>query len=147
MVGLAIMRHGELIDFHARLYKEQWGSFKAHLMIANLQQCIKAHSITHLALVVPYAYYQSKEAKALHTQIKALCKTKALSVTTYEATAFHQLHPQGKAKKKALMQSLAERYPELLYVYKREARNKNRYYHKLFEAVAAAHLLSQSLQD
>jgi len=147
MVGLAIMRNEELVDFHARLYKERWGNLKANIIMANLRQCIKTHSITHIALAVPYAHYQSKEAKALHTRIKTFCKEKSLTLCTYQATAFHQLHPQRKAKKKALMQSLAEQYPELRYVYRREANNKNRYYHKLFEAVASALLCSRSLHN
>ena len=38
--------------------------------------------------------------------------------------------------------TLTELYPELVPIYRKELRNKRRYYFKLFEAVAVARLLS-----
>ena len=41
------------------------------------------------------------------------------------------------------MKTLVQQFPELYYCYQKELRNKNKYYIKLFEAVAVAALHSQ----
>ncbi len=44
--------------------------------------------------------------------------------------------------RKESLQALAARYPELERLFRKEQRNKNRYYCKLFEAVGAATVLA-----
>lgn len=50
-----------------------------------------------------------------------------------------------KKTKKALMRSICEIYPELVTQYEKEMGNRNKYYIKLFEAVACATLFSEGI--
>ena len=46
-----------------------------------------------------------------------------------------------------MMETISRLYPELERLYKRELRNKNKYYVRLFEAVGLAHVHSQSISQ
>lgn len=146
LLALAIIHDNELKDFNVHLFKERWSDQKVKRIIGQIKRCIKTHSITKIALTIPYAHYQNKETKKLIIQIKTFCDKKNCSVETYSPQAFHCLFEEARAKKKALMKSLVERYPELLFPYRKEITNKRRYYHKLFEAVAAGTLLARDLK-
>jgi RNase H-fold protein (predicted Holliday junction resolvase) len=142
VIGLAIIRKGSLLDFKVQLYKEQWSDKKAIKIIISIHSCLQEHRITNVALATPYVHYTTTETKALISEIKNHCRKKKVAIRTYDPASLHSLCEATKAKKKALMRAMVTHYPELHAYYKKELGNKNRYYHKLFEAVGAATLLS-----
>lgn len=144
VLGLAIVHNNQLIDFKVRLHKSGWTDAKARKMIAGLHSSIQEHSISRVALTIPHAHYTTKETQALITKIKAHCHKKKIRVSTCDQAALYSLCEASKAKKKALMKAMVNRYPELIIQCRKELRNKNRYYHKLFEAVGAATLLASA---
>jgi len=93
---------------------------------------------------MPYVYHQTKEFKYLISQIREYFETKKIPVYTEMPEALYKLcPPEQKKGKKALMQALTLMYPQLSFCQYKELRNKNKYYMKLFEAVAAATLHDQ----
>jgi hypothetical protein len=146
LLALAIIQDNELHDFNVHLFKEKWSDQKVKRIIGHIKRCVREHAITNIALTIPYAHYQNRETKKLITQIKTFCDKKNCSVTTYSPAEFQCLCEDARAKKKALMKSLVEKYPELHHPYRKEITNKRRYYHKLFEAVAAGTLLARALK-
>ncbi len=147
LLAMAIIKDRELYDFKIHLFKEKWSNEKLKRILAHITPCIEQHAIANIALTIPHAHYQNKETKKLITQIKTVCEKKNCSVTTYTPHSFHSLFEETRAKKKALMKSLVEKYPELLFPYRKELKNKRRYYHKLFEAVAAGTLLARDFNQ
>lgn len=146
VAGIAVLQNSILLDFSVRLFKESWSDTKAERIVASLTSYGTDHCITNVALTIPHVYYQHKETEVLIAQIRSHYRKKKINVSTYHPEAFHALCPEAKATKKALMRFMAEQYPELAFPYRKELRNKRRYYHKLFEAVGAATLLSQALE-
>ena len=142
-LGMAVIRKHALIDFKIQLYKERWSDKKANRMIGSLHCCIKEHSITSIALVIPYAYHLTPQTSVLIDRIKAHCRQKKIRISTYHPQALHCFCQAAKAKKKMLIKEMVRHYPELGTVYQKELKNKNKYYCKLFEAVGAATLLSR----
>jgi hypothetical protein len=140
--GMAVIREGSLVDFKAQLYKERWSAVKAKRMIGSLHACIRDHTITSVALIIPHAHHTSQETKALIAAIKAHCRKKKIRISTYEPSALQRLCEASRAKKKALMKAMTLRYPELTHLHRKELSNKHEYYNKLFEAVGAATLLA-----
>lgn len=140
VVGLAVIDSGILLDYRIHLFTERWSDDKACRIIESLQSCLTDFPITSIAILIPHVHYASPQTNNLITRIQAHCSTQKSSVSTYQAAALHNLCEASKKKKKALMKVLAERYPDLRYVHAKELRNKNKYYHKLFEAVGAATL-------
>jgi hypothetical protein len=95
-------------------------------------------------LSIPHEYHQTEGFKQLATQIREYFETKKIPVYEKEAKETDALFPpEQKKTKKALMQVLTLQYPQLTLCYHKELRNKNRYYIKVFEAVAVAALLEQ----
>lgn len=145
LLALAIIQSDALADFHIHLFKERWSGQKVNRIIQHIKKPLHQYSITNIALTIPYAHYQNKETKTLITKIKAYCEAEGRTVTSFSPAEFQCFYEEARAKKKALMASLVEKYPELTFPYRKELRNKRRYYHKLFEAVAAGTLLARDL--
>ena len=147
VVGIAILKDKVLVDFNVHYYKESWSGTKAFRIIGCLNQYDKRYSINNIAIAIPYEYYQNKETKALTKLIEKHYYKKKLLISAFTPEALNSLHQETKAKKKAMMECLLEYYPELSSLHKKELRNKRRYYFKLFEAVAVAHLLSSKIMQ
>ena len=141
VVGIALIRKTMILDCNVHYFKESWSQLKAKRILGCLSHYHKDHPITNIAIALPHAHYQNKETKALIKLIEKHCRKKKILLTSYQPQAFHYLHQETKTKKKIMMKTLTELYPELVPIYRKELRNKRRYYFKLFEAVAVARLL------
>lgn len=141
LLGLAIINRDSLVDYSIRLFKSSWSPSKANLIVTSLEPCVRQYCIKNVILSTPHAYYQTSEYQYLITSIIAFFKAKGIPVSTQPAKTIYDLcPPEQKKTKKTLMTVLVDRYPQLLYCYLKELRNKNKYYIKVFEAVAAATL-------
>jgi len=141
VIGVAVLQKDVLLDFNVHYFQEAWSESKAYRILGCLNQYFKRYPVTHIAIAIPYEYYQNKETKALIKLIQKHSLKKNLELITFQPESIHYFHQDTKAKKKAMMEGLTILYPELLGIHKKELRNKRRYYIKLFEAVAVARLL------
>lgn len=139
LLAVAIINSGRLLDYSIHLHKQPWSPSKANLIINNLEACARRYSIKNVVLSIPHEYHQTKALRFLLSRICKHFKKKAITVTSQNVTAFYSLCPSEQKKtKKTLMETVVKLFPELNYCYLKEQRNKNKYYIKLFEAVAAA---------
>ncbi len=146
LLALAVVREGTLLDYRIHLFKEKWSDAKAARIIGKLSACVKEYSVTSIALTIPYDHHSTSSTDALHAAIEDYCNQAKIWLSPYPADAFDCFCPEAKAKKKALRRALTERYPELYHIHDKELKNKNKYYYKLFEAIAAATILSTVVQ-
>ncbi len=145
LLGLAIINQGRLVDYSIHLHKSAWSPSKANMIVTSLEPCVRQYCITRVVLSIPYAHYQTRGFKLLLSRILAFLKAKKVTIYTEPVEAIYSLCKPGEKKtKKALMEALANRFPELWYCYHKEVRNRKRYYIKLFEAVAAATLQEEN---
>lgn len=139
LLGLAIINQGCLVDYSIHLHKSSWSPSKADRIITSLEPCVGRYCIKNVVLSIPHVHHQTKEFKDLICHIKKHFKAKDLPVYSEPSeTLYSFCPPEQKKTKKAMMKSLAKRFPELGYCYLKELRNKKKYYIKLFEAVAVA---------
>ena len=139
LLGLAIIHQGSLVDYAIRLHKSPWSPRKADKIITALEPCARRYCIKKIVLSTPHENYQTRRWKYLVSLLKKRFKAKAITVCEEASTSLYALcPPEQKKTKKALMEALCNRFPELHYCYYKELRNKNKYYVKLFEAVAVA---------
>jgi RNase H-fold protein (predicted Holliday junction resolvase) len=139
LLGLAIINRDRLVDYSIHLHKSSWSPSKADKIITTLEPCARRYCIKKVVLSIPYEYHQTKASKYLISRIRKHFEAKGVSVHSETPETLYSFCPPGQKKtKKALMKSLAERFPELSYFYFKEMRNKNKYYIKLFEAIAVA---------
>ena len=86
----------------------------------------------------PNEIHQTEDYKELTAAIISFAKSKGIQVTQYESKElYRRFGSPVKRTRKALMKRLVILYPELEMYYNRELTNKNKYYVKMFEAIAA----------
>lgn len=144
LLGLAIIRQNALVDYGVHLHKSSWSPSKANMIIASLEPCVRQYCIKRVVLSIPYVHHQTEAFKQLIYRIREYFEAKGIPVIAETPEAFNPLYPSGQKKtKKALMKFVTLQFPQLSYCYQKEMRNKNKYYIKLFEAVAMAALHDQ----
>jgi hypothetical protein len=142
MRGLAVVSGTRLVECHIQLRKEPWTPAKRELILASLQPWCERYNIKNIALSIPYEKQTSSETKELLESLKRHFSEKKIRLSTYPPKALYTLCKEATTKKE-VMKTLALRYPELSFYYRKEMGNKNKYYVKLFEAVAVATLHQQ----
>ena len=141
MLGLAVVQSDCLIDYSVKLFKETWSPAKMDHMLTSLTSAINNYNITDMVLSIPPINYQAGPFQELWIEIATLGHTKSLNVKMYRQAELQALcGGEERMTRKSLMEAVITWYPELQSFYKREVRNKNKYYHKMFEAIAAATL-------
>lgn len=144
LLGMAIITQNRLVDYSIRLHKSAWSARKANEIVTSLEPCVRRYCIKKVVLSIPHAYHQTKAFTLLRSRLCQFFEAKGIPVETMPAASLTALcHGGQKKTKKALMNALADRFPELSYCLHKELRNKNKYYIKLFEAVAVALLQEQ----
>lgn len=144
LFSMAIIKRNSLVDYSIHLHKSSWSPSKVDKIVTSLEPCVRRYSIKSVVLSIPYAHHQTKEFKHLISCIRRYFEAKEIPVYTKIPEALYSLcSPQQKKTKKEIMKTLVQRFPELRYCYQKELRNKNKYYIKLFEAVAVAALQAQ----
>jgi RNase H-fold protein (predicted Holliday junction resolvase) len=142
MLGLAIILGNQLVDYHIQMRRESWTSQKKELILASLQTWCERYTIKNIALSVPYETQLSSETKELMESLKEHFSQNHISLFVYTPKTLHAFYKEPKTKKE-IMRELVEQYPELTYCYKKEMRNKHKYYIKLFDAVEVGTIHSQ----
>lgn len=144
LLGLAIINQGCLVDYSINLHKSSWSAWKANKIVTSLEPCARQYCIKRVVLSIPHEYHQTKEFKELIFRIREYFEAKKIPVYAETPEALYELCSPGQKKtKKELMKFLTLQFPQLSYCYQKEMRNKNKYYIKLFEAVAVAALREQ----
>lgn len=146
--GMAVVKLNLLIGYSLKLYKKKWDSQKRDSILTSLATCVSDYNIRTIALSIPHAYHQTTEFRELYDAICVYATSLHITVVEYTPKDIITLcYAHQKKTKKNLMEYLALVYPELYQRYIKECTNKNKYYVKMFEAIGAATLHSQSLAD
>lgn len=144
MLGLAVVQSDSLIDYSVKLYKETWAPVKMDRILTSLTSAIDNYNITDMVLSIPPIHFQAGPFQELWVEIAALGHTKSLTVKMYRQAELQAFcGNEERMTRRSLMEAVIHWYPELEAFYKRELQNKNKYYHKMFEAIAAATLFLQ----
>jgi len=147
MVGLAVICGTLLIDYQISLRKGAWSLNKRKKILTSLQSWCTTYTIINIALATPHKNQSNDQINELLDSVKALCRSKGISICSYPPQTVLRICDEGNPKtKKEVMRKMCELYPELLTCFNKEKRNKNKYYVKLFDAVAVATLHSQKLK-
>lgn len=90
----------------------------------------------------------SANLKNMAAGIEAYCRRRGMAAFSYSIQELESvLLNSSRVHKKELIKVLAAEYPELAHEFKREARNRNPYYLRLFEAVALGHVCLSAINN
>lgn len=138
IIGLAVFKSNVLIDYATKLYKQEWSDTKLKAMLEGIAFRLKHYPVSEIVLAMPDKHCQSKDFKTLLPAIITFAHEHTIPVTTYNAKdIYHRFGCPVKRTRHGFMKRLVLLFPELDSYYTKELTNKNKYYIKLFEAVAA----------
>ena len=147
IVSFAVMEGKTLIGYHTSLFKGSYNDTKRDHILKRLQRLLASYTISEIALVYPYEIHATKNITHLLESVETYFKIQNIPVCIYYPETFHLVHEEERKTKKAVMESLCEWYPDLEKLYRKELRNKSKYYARMFEAVALAHIHSHSISQ
>jgi len=138
MLGLAVFKSNLLMDYSLKLHKEKFSLSKTELFLSSLQTCFESYTVKHLVLSIPEKHHQTSDFQEILNAIENYTQKKYLQFTCYPIKELYERFGNPvKRTRLGLINRLVLLYPELEVYYHRELSNKNKYYIKLFEAVAA----------
>ena len=147
MLGISVFNENTLVDYFLKLNKAKWSIEKLEFVLASLASCLSHYAITDVVVLLPERHCRTTEFEKLLAAIKSFFEEYNLSTVIYDVKEiYHEFGSPVKRTRNALMKRLVLFYPELEQYYQKELTNKNKYYVKLFEAVAvgAHHWLKQN---
>ncbi|HYV94625.1 MAG TPA: hypothetical protein VE978_22820 [Chitinophagales bacterium] len=136
IIGIAVLRNGELIDYGVKCFKERWTQTKKRSLLSNVDKLMEYYGVTVVAIKSCDPTRSSQQLELLSKEIVKVCESKKITVYSYgNATLKLSLGIKSR-NKNALMAEIAELYPELRKMYLKEINNRHSYYEKMFEAIA-----------
>ncbi len=143
-IGIAVMKSNRLLEWKVCSFKGPWSKEKLRQIIETIKKEAQPFPITALALKIPSIVHHTESLQALILAIHQYCTAEMLSLQVYSLPELKaELTTDGRKTKKALVKHVAEKYPELHNICKKEHQNRNKHYTKMFEAIAAAELFSK----
>ncbi len=139
VVGLALIRNGELVEWKVKTFKEKWSWEKRKQILSTIGRICQYHSVTVLVLKKVDPLRSSRELDKLIIGILRQAKRNHIKTMRYSlADLDYDLRTGKKQTKDNVASQVTEKRPELRKEYL-HARNCNKEYHmKMFEAVALA---------
>lgn len=148
MLGLAVLFSHQLLDYRVIQNKLEWSNSKKEHLVTLIQSYCKMYNITDIVIAIPQQYYQTDEWKELLEAIALLARNTGIVFICYELAEIYRMFANGANPTRAsLIRRMAMLYDELEVYEMRERHNKQKYYIKLFEAVACASVHVLAIQE
>lgn len=139
IIGLAVIRNGELVEWKIKTFKEMWSRDKRNAIVATINRLCEYHSVGVLVLKKIDPLRSSTRLDKLIATIQEQAKSNGIHVVQYSlADLDYDLRTGKKQTKDNIAAEVADRHPELKHEYQRERNNRREYHTKMFEAIAVA---------
>lgn len=143
-LGISVMQDGELLDWRMTVFKGKWSEVKLGKILGYLRRCINKHSIKVIVLKVPCLIESSPGLQTLITELKEKFTSKDTTVVQYNVTDLKRFcFPNQRCSKKALVEYISQKFPEVQSISAKEKHNLNPYYIPLFEAITASYMYQE----
>lgn len=138
-LGISIMKDGELLDWKVTVFKGQWSQAKLASIVRYIDRCATKYQAQVIVLKVPSLVESSPGLQTLITEIKTYFTQKQNTVLQYRISDLKRFcFPNERSNKKAFVDYIEEKFPEVHCAIKKEKRNRNPYYTPMFEAIIAS---------
>lgn len=144
-VGIAVIHLRKLRDYRIRTFAGKWTEEKREVIFSVVESLIKKYQITTVMLKLPPSSHRSANQDELVDGIRELglwFGAKTFRFTMRDINCSYSL-PANKGKK-AMIDAIVEKYPELLERSGKKGKRAQAYNAKLFEAIACADIALRS---
>ncbi len=144
LVGLAVVRKSELIDFRVRKFYDTWSIEKRIEIIDAIERTVKKHGIKKIVVKTPKPHHCSQNISDLTNDIIVLGQRHNIRVMICTIATILRKDKENTLKnKQSLIKWIICKHPDhkqLARLYAKEQQNNAPYYIKLFEAIACTEL-------
>ncbi len=145
-IGTAVLSYGTLIKWNIRSFHNIHGKNKSKAVIHSITQLVTKYEIEAIAIKIPDRIERYKELTNLVGAINVIAERKHLKPKFYSLNEIkHFYSGDTKINKQALVNIILEKYSVLMPSYRKEKGSNKGYYIKIFEAVAAAHVIKSNM--
>jgi len=136
-LGVALFYGAELRDWRIKCLNTKGTENKTRKAKEIISDFIQRYDPQVLAVKKLDRKRSSKKLDSLAEKIKEFAKRKGLTPYQLKLSQIKESITEGRRiNKKKLAEIMVSRYPELLFDFKKEKKNENIYYERMFEAVA-----------
>ena len=137
--GLAVLQDGRMLDWKVFAFAGAWSGTKLQIIIDSLRPVLEESRADAVGVKIPDALPISTSYIQLVGALNAFIERQHIVPMYYNLSELKKHWCPGQGITKAtLAECIVAKHHELLPEYRKEQTNKNSYYTKLFEAVAAA---------
>jgi len=138
-IGLAVLDDGILRHWQVRSFTGVWSDEKLRSILGLIDDILYRYGVNQVCVKVPDVLPLTKGFHQLVGAINVLCENNAIRPRYYSLSEIKKHHCRSDEQTRdMLIKTMVQLYPDLALEYRREMRNRNAYYYKLFEAVAVA---------
>ena len=139
-MGLAIFKDHELLEWKVKTVNGKWNDRKLTKVLHYVSKIIGHYRSDTMVVKILHNSRSSHGLNALVHSLQLLAKQRSLAFYTCTINDLKDLYEDYNVRnKQELMHAVVLRHPELMFARDKELKNRNRYYTKMFEAVACAH--------
>ncbi len=146
-LGIAILEGTNLKEWLVKSIKGASITETMRNMKSVCETFIEQYEINVLAIKKLHPARSSQNLFKLISVLKEIGIKKNLTIPEFSIEQIKRSLCYGKANKKQLIEEVATTYPFLFQELERERRNKNRYFTRMFEAVALATMCFHQLDS
>jgi Holliday junction resolvasome RuvABC endonuclease subunit len=139
VLGLAVIRDGELAEWRVKGFKETWSSEKHRNILSTIHKLCEYHGVRILSVKKIDPLRSSPQLDRLIRNLIKQAKRHGIKVIQYSLSDLdYNLRTGKKQTKDNISAQVAEKHQEVRNEYLRERNNRREYYTKMFEAIAMA---------
>lgn len=144
-IGVAIICDTELLFWKVKTFNQAWSSRKLKDILFALDCIAQFETVNGLSVKEPDLNTRSDALTQLISEVTAWGKRKGYPISFHTLTQLKKKFGNYKGTTKVdVMRRISELFPEVSGEFKRELKNKNPYYDKLFEAIGLAVIANES---
>lgn len=140
IVGLALLRSGELVEWHVKSFKHKWSDDKRAAIITSIKQLCELNGVRKIALKKIQPQHLSLPLINLQSSVISFAHAHKIALHQYALSDLAYENRGGRRTKKTLSEAIAKKHPRLRNAYLKEHSNRREYYSKMFEAIAIAEI-------
>ncbi|MBS1631486.1 MAG: hypothetical protein JST10_02825 [Bacteroidetes bacterium] len=145
-IGIALLKDGDLVDWKLKSFQPKWSEQKLHLLVQYISRYL-SHADA-VAIKIPDELPTSHNYIQLVATLNVLLERNGIKAVYYMLSDLKKHHCANVVvTKETLSACIATKYPELVPKHSKEQTNKWGYYSKIFEAVAAARMYHNELNN
>lgn len=139
-VGIAVFRKGHLVEWQVKSFKGKMNEQKPYMISGAILKLVREYDCKEVVIRMPNKAHNYENVILLKKHLSKSLTNRRIPIYWYSLSDIKEGLDISICNKQELLDWTANNYTQLRLVYAKEKKNKNSYYVKLFEAVAALHI-------